>query len=86
MSEYHLITPYDPAKQAWEPTQVHEGNPLPRVREILGGRWTRSSGMLKDDMAAAFWNAGNGRRVFVIALPVGLPKDAAERVALAVSL
>jgi hypothetical protein len=78
---FHLIMPYDPATRSWTKTLVHEGNPLPRVREILGGRWTSSSGRLKEDMAAAFWNGGNGRKVFVMAMPAGLPLDAVYRIA-----
>lgn len=65
----------------WGKDIVHEGNPLPKVRELLGGRWTRSEGRLDQDMAAAFWNSSNGRRVFVMAMPGGLPLDAIYRIA-----
>lgn len=52
----------------WSPAQLHrgEGLPLNRVRELLKGRWTRSTGHIERDGAAAFWNAGNGHRVLVM--------------------
>lgn len=79
--EYHLIQIYDAGKGGWGPTIVHEGNPLPKVRELIGGRWTSSVGKLEEDGAAAFRNTANGRRAFVMSMPKGLPLDAVYRVA-----
>lgn len=36
------------------------------VRKLLGGEWTRSSGSLAEDQAAAFWNARSGRKILVL--------------------
>lgn len=52
----------------WLPAQLHksEGPPFSRVRELLRGRWTRITGHIERDGAAAFWNANNGTRVLVM--------------------
>lgn len=43
-----------------------EGPPMRLVRKLLGGEWTRSSGSLAEDQAAAFWNARSGRKILVL--------------------
>ncbi len=78
---YNIVTMFDPKRDTWTAGQVVEGNPLRKVRDLLDGRWTKSSGYLDTDGAAAFWNSANGRKVFVMALPKGLPLEAAERIA-----
>jgi hypothetical protein len=62
----HVIMHFD--GRAWGPAQKHrsDGPPFERVRELLQGRWTRSTGHIARDGAAAFWNAANGRRVLVM--------------------
>lgn len=77
----HVIQAFDPKKGGWQKAIVHEGNAIPKVKELLGGRWTRSKGRLDDDLSAAFWNDSNGQRVFVLRMPAGLPLDAAYRIA-----
>lgn len=69
----HVIMHFD--GREWSPAQYHrgEGPPFNRVRELLRGRWTRISGHLDRDGAAAFWNSNNGRRVLV------MTEDAARR-------
>lgn len=76
-----LVKSFDPSTNSWGRDQVVTGDPLVRVRTLLGGQWTRSVGALEDDGAAAFWNSRNGRKVFVLWLPEGLPREAAERIA-----
>lgn len=79
---FNIIRVFDPKKGVWSDDQVVEQQQtLARVRELLGGRWTKSSGYLKEDGAAAFWNSANGRKVFVMATPRGLPREAVERIA-----
>lgn len=62
----HVIVHFDGS--SWGPAQYHrgEGPPLNRVRELLKGRWTRTSGHIERDGVAAFWNDGNNRRVLVM--------------------
>ena len=60
----HVIIHFD--GRDWAPAQFHKGPPEDRVRTLLKGRWTKSTGDLKRDGAAAFWNATTGRRVLVI--------------------
>ena len=62
----HVIMHYD--GREWRPAQLHrsDGPPFNRVRELLRGRWTRSSGHLVRDGASAFWNSNNGHRVLVL--------------------
>lgn len=36
------------------------------VRKLLAGEWTRSSGSLSEDLAAAFWNDRSGRKLLVM--------------------
>ena len=80
MSDFHIVTPFDPKTNTWLPSELIDGKPLARVRQLLGGNWTSSDGHLVEDMSAAFWNAGNGRKAFVLRLPKGLPRAAAQRV------
>lgn len=37
-------------------------------------------GSLQEDLAAAFWNAANGRKVFVLRIPIGLPLESVLRI------
>lgn len=62
----HVIMHFD--GREWGPAQRHrsDGPPFNRVRELLRGRWTRSSGHVAQDGAAAFWNDANNRRVLVM--------------------
>lgn len=62
----HVIMHFD--GREWGPAQRHrsDGPPFNRVRELLKGRWTRSSGHVARDGAAAFWNDVNNRRVLVM--------------------
>lgn len=62
----HVIIHFDGSR--WLPAQFHksDGPPLDRVRTLLKGRWTKSSGHLERDGAAAFWNSGSGCRVLVM--------------------
>ncbi len=62
----HVIIHFD--GRQWGPAQYHrsEGAPLIRIRELLKGRWTRSSGHIERDGVAAFWNSNNGHRVLVM--------------------
>ena len=62
----HIIIPFD--GKSWLPAQLHKGKgpPLDRVRELRRGRWTRTSGRLRDDGVEAFWNSGTGCRVLVM--------------------
>ena len=64
--EAHVIVHFD--GRQWMPAQLHrsDGPPLNRVRELLKGRWTKSSGHLVKDGASAFWNSNTGRRVIVM--------------------
>lgn len=52
----------------WLPAQLHKskGPPFGLVRDLLKGRWTRITGHIERDGAAAFWNAANGNRVLVM--------------------
>ncbi len=61
-----VIVHYD--GRTWLPAQLHrsDGPPLDRIRELLGGRWTRSTGSIQHEGVAAFWNSVNGRRVMVM--------------------
>lgn len=77
---HHILMSWDPAGMLWFRPELVTGTPVKRVRELLGGRWTRSIGSLRDDLAAAFWNASNGRKVFVLQVPAGIPIEGAQRI------
>ena len=77
---HHILMSWDPAAQLWFTPELVAGAPVKRVRELLGGRWTRSIGDLQQDLAAAFWNASNGRKVFVLQVPAGITPEGAMRV------
>lgn len=80
--QFGIVQWFDPKTQTWSQSEVHEvGQINERVVQMLGGVWTRSEGRLGRDGATAFWNSRNGRRVFVMTMPPGLPQAAAERVA-----
>lgn len=80
-NDWCIISSWDPQSHTWnqlpEPVQ---GNPNRQVRSLLGGKWTRSFGNLQEDMSAAYWNAENGRKVFVLRMPKGMSRPAVERV------
>jgi hypothetical protein len=80
MNDIHIVMEWCPRRSLWT-EEVVKGSPLKRVREMLGGRWSKSSGSLDDDMCAAFWNEQNGRKAMVLRMPRGLPLDAAYRIA-----
>ena len=81
VQDLHIVMEWCPRRSAWSDGEVVRGPALRRVRELLGGRWSKSSGSLTEDMAAAFWNEQNGLKVRVLRMPRGLPLDAAYRVA-----
>jgi hypothetical protein len=53
--------------------ELIEGSPIPRVRELLGGRWERSSQYMPT--VKAFFNGT--RRVLVMGFPLGKTKEEA---------
>lgn len=62
----HIFLCWDPETGLWQEAQLLRGPPMRLVRRLLGGEWTRCSGSLTDDLAAAFWNARSGRKLLVI--------------------
>lgn len=69
--EFFLITPFDGS--AWGADEIVERTPIPRVRELLGGRWERSSQYMPT--VKAFFNGV--RRVLVMGFPPGKTKEEA---------
>ncbi len=61
--------------QKWEQDEVVEESPIPRVREILGGRWERSSSY--HPMVKAFFNGD--KRVLVMGFPPGKTREEATQ-------
>lgn len=77
---FHLLTWWSPERNKWSAYELLQGSPLARVRQALGGRWTRSEGSLTEDMSSAFWNASNNRKAFVLRMPYGMSREACVRV------
>lgn len=73
-SEFHLISAFVDGK--WQPDEVAEGNPLRRVRQILGGGWERAKGVLSEDRAMAAFRGE--RRVLVLRMPDHFDRAAAD--------
>lgn len=69
--QFFLITPFDGSK--WGADELAEKNPIPRVRELLGGRWDRSSQY--QPLIKAFFNGD--RRVLVMGFPPGKTREEA---------
>lgn len=69
--QFFLITPFDGS--AWGADEIVEQTPIPRVRELLGGRWERSSQY--QPLIKAFFNGD--RRVLVMGFPPGKTKEEA---------
>ena len=80
LPNFHLLTYWAPDRNRWSAYELIGGSPLARVRQALNGRWTRSEGDLVEDMAAAYYNASNDRKVFVLRMPQGLSREAAVRI------
>jgi hypothetical protein len=62
----HVFLCWNPSDGTWRNPELLQGPPMRIVRRLLGGDWTRSSGSLADDLAAAFWNARSGRKLLVM--------------------
>jgi hypothetical protein len=71
--EFFLVTPvYDDGRQGED--ELIELSPINRVREILGGRWERSSTYMPT--VKAFFNGK--KRVLVMGFPVGTTREQAQ--------
>lgn len=69
----HIFLAWDPSRGEWLEPRLLDGPPMARVRTLLKGGWTRSSGSLATDLAAAFWNDNNSRKVLVVRLEACTP-------------
>lgn len=67
--EFFLVTPFD--GERWQADEIVERNPIPRVRELLGGKWERSSQYMPT--VKAFFSGD--RRVLVMGFPPGKTRD-----------
>ncbi len=65
--EFFLVTSFDGS--VWHDDELVENTPIPRVRELLGGRWERSKQWDTLPFAKAFFNGE--RRVLVLGFPPG---------------
>jgi len=79
-TDFHILSYWTPERGQWSALELMNGNPTARVRQALGGRWTKTSGDLIEDMASSYVNATNNRKVFVLRLPRGLTREAAVRI------
>jgi hypothetical protein len=57
--------------ETWTDDELVEGKPIPRVRELLGGRWSRSSSY--GTYIKAFFNGQ--KRVLVLGFPPDKTKE-----------
>lgn len=71
-SDFFLITAFD--GKAWQPDELVEQSPIPRVRQLLGGRWERSS--KPHPFMRAFF--GKQKRVLAMGFPPGTTREKAE--------
>jgi hypothetical protein len=62
----------------WQPDELSVGNPLKRVRQLLGGGWEWSTGRLREDMAMAA--ARGDRKVLVLRFPDHFDLDQAKQI------
>jgi len=80
VEQWHLLREWCPKKNDWKAFELLGQNPIDRVKQIMGGFWTKRDGHLEHDMCTAFYNEKNGRRVFVLRMPKGLEREACVRV------
>lgn len=66
---FFLISPFD--GKNWGEDEIVESTPIPRVRELLGGRWERSSQYATT--VKAFFNGP--KRVLVMGFPPGKTRE-----------
>ena len=71
--EFYLVSPFVDGK--WQKDEVVQGSPFQRIRQLLGGGWEHSKGLLKDDMAMAATRGD--RRVMVLRFPDGVDRERA---------
>lgn len=69
-SQFFLVTAHDGNR--WCDDEVVQGNPIPRVRQLLGGRWERSKQF--DEFIKAFFSAGE-KRVLVMGFKPGTTEE-----------
>jgi hypothetical protein len=60
--------------KTWQPDELAEQTPIPRVRQILGGRWDTSKQY--HEFVRAFFSGK--RRVLVMGFPPGKTKEQAQ--------
>ena len=60
-----FLVSHSPDGENWEADELVENTPIPRVRELLGGRWERSAQYMP--MVKAFFNGK--ARVLVMGFP-----------------
>lgn len=68
-SQFFLITAHDGKR--WLDDEVVEHTPIPRVRQLLGGRWETAKQY--DTFVKAFFNGQ--RRVLVLGFPPGKTRE-----------
>lgn len=73
-AKYFLIS-YSADGETWQPDELVEHTPVPRVRQLLGGRWEKSSQYT--DYARAYFNGP--RRALVLSFPEGKTREDAEK-------
>jgi hypothetical protein len=73
-SEFFIVT-HTLDGQTWSDDELVEKTPVKRVREILGGRWDRSSSY--GSFMKAFF-AGPKKRVLVLGFPPGKSREFVE--------
>jgi hypothetical protein len=72
--EFFLITPNVDGKV--QPDELVSGNPMKRVRQILGGGWEWTSGDLKDGHVMGAFRGD--RKVMVLRFPEPITREQAE--------
>jgi hypothetical protein len=76
-SQYFLVQGHDGTQ--WRDEEIVPHTPIPRVRQLLGGRWESSKEYDQFRMKVFFGNRGNqGKRVIVIGLKPGTTEQEAQ--------